>query len=456
MNPRFILLFFLAVAAVTVPKALCKGKSATTKPAAETPGACVNKNAYTKALFAFDPLLIRNSSTTTTTKCPGEWNIHGTCCEEVKIAEFVAQDSQNMTSELADMVAEVTHLKDLVNLTLNDIDAYLRNPEYQLSSAKYKQEIIEFKNVSQLLKSAFGEFRQSHLRCQAKLKDIKAKSICPICSKRSPSFFRGTDLRMTETTCRDILTECDDAWIALMLVLRVSSQYEEFKQYEPIAFPQSANRVTRGNITNKVSLYGKSNLFLLNKLKNYATRSQLEGYLVQCKGNFAACPFQIAADLCHSFVELIPTATVMKYDQATLNDMIKRSQTSGLPKIVPQSSQFTVNVSSNGSGPAAPNRRLVSQEQIDSKPRRLFKGSTRDQATSNWEKSRILDVFGSPDNSIDPFNSQADAPQGASSESDSGFLPSPFGVTISSNQQCANDLSGYNAEACTSLDIPFP
>lgn len=157
-----------------------------------------------------------------------------------------------------------------------------------------------------------SRFYADHTKCQVEQKSIKSDSVCPICSGRSEVYFEGKDIRIRETTCRQILKACDEAWLNLILTLKVNAQYEEFKIYESKAFPTSKSQPKRLSIENKAGLVGKANFLAVNHMNNYAKRAQLEQFLLMCKGRFASCPFLVAANLCKNFVELVPIVKVLK------------------------------------------------------------------------------------------------------------------------------------------------
>lgn len=365
---------------------------------------CKDQNSYLKSFHSYDSSLVRSTKTTNATKCAGEWNVFGTCCNEAAMSNFIAADRRDLTDELGIMVAAFDSLYKDASSAVKDIREYLKNPVYALGAAAYTTQIQGFIDSVTKMESFKSRYQSDQAKCYSKLKDIRSRSICPICSGRSQLFFNDKNILMDETVCRAILVECDSAWNNLLHVVQANSDYDEFKSYESLAFPA----VTRTRLFTElgVDLVGKNGATALSRLTTFAQKNQLEDYLKDCK-EFATCPFSKAASLCQGFVEIVPTVKILKLTNSKMKEILRQTSSSFI-------------------NPLSRMKKAIHKVMKTAESRKLF--------------------FKSPS----PFG------QSASTSKEASYLASPFGIDVTTKSTCATILGIVDtSKMCAPMDANY-
>lgn len=281
---------------------------------------CTDQNYYLEALTVGGHLRLLSSPLKEDTKCGTEWRDHGTCCDVQSAVDLVQRQNAALEKEL--------HLIDSEMKTLDDDFKKLmrqcrRTQNAKVVKARLKKRKRFFRKYFQVghmvayLAKGFGKKQEI---CLKKLTQLRANSICPICSARSQVYFEDSRLRMNEQQCRSILVDCGPAWMDTLKMIRLSYYYSKFARFTGWTMKVRITNLFKRKFNKMFGKKWRKRLSrrILKSAKKFDSRNKLQKHLESCRAegtNFKHCPFSVAETLCRDLVEIIPRSYLIDLEK---------------------------------------------------------------------------------------------------------------------------------------------
>lgn len=311
MRKVFIALFFACLMLMATAKRT--RKAGRTSPNQETASAstppaqpqCSFRNLYTFFLrkggvsFLKEPIYSNK-------QCRGEWRLYGSCCKDEDVNNY-AKNQRALLWKILDQADK------LMGTTLQNIRKYLYTFKAYVSGIKSERKLI--RKLSTKRRKFMGQKKRKELKsevvpeiillkkwmhenkdniilrqrsCIKKLQTTRINSVCYTCSARAQEFFEKDNIRLHESTCRDIISQCSFSWFYLIEFLdKVNSVYSKVRVLEErtgIRFTASV----KGSPARNILKWSETNNFRQN--------------LIDCKDG--VCEFDKAKAICDNFVSI--------------------------------------------------------------------------------------------------------------------------------------------------------
>ena len=192
---------------------------------------CSNKNPFLKHLYQrgvdlfTQPQMQANG-------CPGEWSLHGTCCNKTQLQDYAKKDKQDIIAASKLLIEQtllfVNGAKSLYSiisdLTKDDSDSRRSNRfvlklmhGFDQTNLRYFASLMDQMNSPQEIKNFTAETKQ----CWATVSDLRNRALCETCSGRSQVFFEDDLAKISQATCSKLMQACMDSFSFTIRFLKV-------------------------------------------------------------------------------------------------------------------------------------------------------------------------------------------------------------------------------------------
>jgi len=145
-----------------------------------------------------------------------------------------------------------------------------------------------FRELISWLKANKNQMVQHQSRCLSKLHQVRMSSICYTCSARAKLFFIKDELKLHETTCRSLISECSSSWTYLIQFLdKVNTVYKLVREMEEITGVRFTDAVAGSPA---------------RSILDWADKNNFRTHLSNCSGG--TCSFDTAKLICDNFVSI--------------------------------------------------------------------------------------------------------------------------------------------------------
>ena len=275
---------------------------------------CMNKHPF-MATLEFLGAQINKVPQRNVNTCRGDWNRFDTCCEESSFRQLVSnklasnQDMlQKFESQMATIEAKINSIVKQAQVDILNGEKLQGFPKDGMRQALQRFQFFSgptnsFQELLNWIHSFKTQSSVNQRRCVNYLNKVHGASLCSLCSGRSEDYITPEKkIKMSESTCRSIVTECGPAW---KLILELVDTAKRSAQNH--AGHHGGNCHAHAN-------------FLVGDSMQFADKYNLGDYFSNCHGSIQGCPFDIVQPLCESIIR------IDKLDYlATITKAVKRN-----------------------------------------------------------------------------------------------------------------------------------
>ena len=162
------------------------------------------------------------------TKCGKEWADFGTFCDIKNLSLYAITDTKSINSSV-ERTSE--GLKMISNLFYDVYNNSKINPTAGLKGELKKffdlwecKESREFISIIESFRTT-DNIHRTLQKCWTKMAQVRASSLCSICSARSTLYFGSKKALVREEDCESILTECSDSFTTILNFVEKSEPF---------------------------------------------------------------------------------------------------------------------------------------------------------------------------------------------------------------------------------------
>lgn len=171
--------------------------------------------------------------------CAAEWGNHGTCCEVKSLKKIVEAErlksiylGEFIAVEIKQSITAMTHFLIRHGFRYRHykfITFFNKKKKNAKKDATDKYIYGELTKMINKYKKSKNNMIKSQKKCLKKLHEVRSGSHCFTCSSRSNFFFdEHKRMRLHENTCREIVSDCTDAWLYLIELVDYMTKFREF------------------------------------------------------------------------------------------------------------------------------------------------------------------------------------------------------------------------------------
>ena len=254
--------------------------------------ACATKNPFMNRLINSQVTVFTLPSVPANSTCSAEWGEHKTCCEAGSLIRYSIKD-QKFTMNAAVNVTESMYLisRDIYNtvnmiqqLTSNNLPLGRMLTIYKASF--FAPEVEGFRATHQTILHNSADLESKAQTCWKYITQLRANSLCSICSGRSQVFFKENKVAIKIDTCHDMMTHCWNHFDVLVRYIKGVSILIDSLLDEIVNGQQKFYTLLTDNIRNvsKIATMLKENP-LVNTMHQYYTATDTD-YKRECLKNF--------------------------------------------------------------------------------------------------------------------------------------------------------------------------
>jgi hypothetical protein len=186
-------------------------------------------------------------------KCPFEWGVHGTCCDQDRLVSFANEDRTRIRNSVETYLSFVrsfrnwfrklqSHIQEIIGSGVN-----ISNPKVKAFFEAVKDPETQTK-IEKLVEMKFKEDAE---RCWIQLSTIRSNSICSLCSARWSGYFSNTGdgkAWLSKDTCTLVFNVCKPSLQALVdfieLVAKINIYIRDsYKKHGVLDSADAANQL---------------------------------------------------------------------------------------------------------------------------------------------------------------------------------------------------------------------
>ena len=265
---------------------------------------------------------LNSEPTNQTNRCGSEWKTHGNCCDEASLIKHLTEEDKELKESSQSLLTEMEQVIKALWKTLFGMEKQKDNSEGKKKFGQIIKKAVSvvgdffkslFKNIGDLAKlnrdfnREKEDIEKYQKGCLNKVQQLRASSLCSVCSARSQVFFHGGKAVMDMPTCRSVITECHEYWKSLVNLINTASSASESID--------EARKILR--VPPKTTA--------IRYLKKWIDEKNLEHGLENCK-SVKDCSNKDAGFICESLIRIQDLSSIEKQTTEVLGQQTKSFQ----------------------------------------------------------------------------------------------------------------------------------
>ena len=251
--------------------------------AAEPASKCTNKNVFMSRLVDSQVTVFDHPKASTSASCSTEWGAYKTCCDIGSLVQYSSKDQKHIMNAVKNVTESMYLISRDIDNTIKLIKDLSKeglplNKLLTIYEASYLSEDQDkFRLTQHNVLTNFPQVSSNSEQCWQHITQMRAVSLCGICSGRSQAFFKKDKITVTVDTCSEVMTHCSAHFGVLVKFIKRVSLLIDSLHKEIVNGPHKFSGLILENIRN-VSI-------ISNQLKNNRLVHTIHEYFIAIDAN---------------------------------------------------------------------------------------------------------------------------------------------------------------------------
>lgn len=164
---------------------------------------CMTKNPFLQGLATAKPIGVEIFETPKNgkfSKCSSEWNLYGTCCNEIELEQFYTLEAGMINRNDFVLKKSILQVQTQLKHLISDLSKEKKPNKHHLHYLSRVKTLYGY--------SGFSTFNRTSTLCWNQLKKIRGSALCSTCSGRSHSFFDKDKILISPADCSRTISTC--------------------------------------------------------------------------------------------------------------------------------------------------------------------------------------------------------------------------------------------------------
>ena len=283
---------------------------------------CRNKHPFFRSLESLG-VGINTTPESNHLTCVGEWDKYESCCEDHTFHQLVNNKIASNLDILRKFERQIATMEFKVkNIVDKARRKFIKQSDGQMIYGKdiylpkYKnnplaRQLRSFQDLVNWIRTFKDEAIRNQRKCVIALNKINGASLCSLCSGRSEHYITADKrIKMPESSCRSIITECGAAWKLMLELVTVARRCSQlFTRLKFFHRRKAARKSGNQQALDQIQVLEgkeakKQDFMLVGDSMRFVGKHNLWMFSKECKGSIESCPTKIVSPLCEGLVRI--------------------------------------------------------------------------------------------------------------------------------------------------------